>query len=583
MLSKEHRCLVRKGSHSRAVSRDLPYVITAEEIYKKHNELKLGFRDNFICEIPNITNKGLPYTDEELRVIVMYSADGYTKHTSDLLTVSFKKERKIERCKKLLEEANIEYECKQLDNKVTKIKFRFPYAYKNMSCLYGLNKNQLKVICDEVMLWDGNGKQYTSTIKDNVDFVQYAYACNGIRASIDSDNRKEKYKNGKCYRVSITNQKPRVQLAGTPKTPINIVKSKDGFKYCFTTSSGFWVMRRNGHICLTGNCGMLTVKLGHIDINFEELDNTIRLEVPSGMNVFDDIPKDKKEYILNEILNKLKCKNNINIDRAIKSIGTLGGGNHFIEIDQDSEGCKYLIIHTGSRYLGKQVATYYQELAYNKLSNNREKKLEVIEKLTKEGRQKDIENELKKIPNTKISKHLAYVEGEDFNNYINDMKLVQKYAEINRCEIAKAIIDNFIVNNIDFQIESFQTIHNYIDVDNMILRKGAISAQKDEVVLIPLNMRDGCLIGKGKGNSEWNYSAPHGAGRILSRGKAKELITLDEFKDSMKNVWSTSVCESTIDESPMSYKPIEDILDNIGDSIEIIDIIKPIYNFKANN
>lgn len=329
-------------------------------------------------------------------------------------------------------------------------------------------------------------------------------------------------------------------------------------------------------------CGMLTVKLGNINIDFEELDNIIRLEVPSGMSVFDSVLKDKEKYIFDEILSKLKCKNYINVDRAIKSVGTLGGGNHFIEIDQDSEGCKYLIIHTGSRYLGKQVATYYQELAYKKLSNNREKKLEIIEKLTREGRQKDIEKELKKIPNSKISKQLAYVEGEDFNNYINDMKLVQKYAEINRNEIAKVIIDYLITNNTNFEIESFQTIHNYIDTDNMILRKGSISAQKDEKVLIPLNMRDGCIIGKGKGNSEWNYSAPHGAGRILSRGRAKELISLEEFKDSMKNIWSTSVCESTIDESPMSYKPIEDILDNIGDSIEIIDIIKPIYNFKAN-
>lgn len=329
-------------------------------------------------------------------------------------------------------------------------------------------------------------------------------------------------------------------------------------------------------------CGMKTVTLGNIDINFEELDSFIRENIPNGMNVFDTISKEKEYYVCREILNKLRCKNHVNLDRSVKSIGTLGGGNHFIEIDQDSKENKYLIVHTGSRYLGKQVATYYQDLAYKKLSNNREKKLEIIKKLTREGRQKDIEKELKKIPNPKISKQLAYVEGQDFNNYINDMKLVQKYAEINRNEIAKVIIDHLITKNSNFEIESFQTIHNYIDTDNMILRKGSISAQKDEKVLIPLNMRDGCIIGKGKGNSEWNYSAPHGAGRILSRGRAKELISLEEFKDSMKGVWSTSVCESTIDESPMSYKPISDILDNIGDSIEIIDIIKPIYNFKAN-
>lgn len=162
------------------------------------------------------------------------------------------------------------------------------------------------------------------------------------------------------------------------------------------------------------------------------------------------------------------------------------------------------------------------------------------------------------------------------------MKIVQEYAEVNRAEIASTIIEYLYSKDNNCDNKFFQTIHNYIDMDNMILRKGSISAQKDEKVLIPLNMRDGCIIGRGKGNPEWNYSAPHGAGRILSRGKAKELITLDEFQNSMKEVWSTSVCESTIDESPMSYKPIEDILDNIGDSIEIIDIIKPIYNFKSN-
>ncbi|EGT3606814.1 RtcB family protein [Clostridium perfringens] len=329
-------------------------------------------------------------------------------------------------------------------------------------------------------------------------------------------------------------------------------------------------------------CGMITVKLGNINIDFQELDKFIRRKIPNGMNVFDRVSKSKELYIYNKIINKLKCKNHINIDRVIKSVGTLGGGNHFIEIDRDIQGNKYLIIHTGSRYLGKQVATYYQELGYKKLINNRQQKTDLINKLINEGRQKEIQEELKKIPNLKISKQLAYVEGKDFEDYIHDMKIVQEYAEVNRAEIASTIIEYLYSKDNNCDNKFFQTIHNYIDMDNMILRKGSISAQKDEKVLIPLNMRDGCIIGRGKGNPEWNYSAPHGAGRILSRGKAKELITLDEFQNSMKEVWSTSVCESTIDESPMSYKPIEDILDNIGDSIEIIDIIKPIYNFKSN-
>lgn len=329
-------------------------------------------------------------------------------------------------------------------------------------------------------------------------------------------------------------------------------------------------------------CGMITVELGNINIDFKELDDFIRKNIPNGMNVHNQIAKDKEKYINETILNKLKCKNYINLNRVIKSVGTLGGGNHFIEIDQDKEGNKYLIIHTGSRYLGKQVATYYQELAYKKLTDNKSKKKEIIQKLTKEGKQKEIEKELKKVPKIKISKQLAYVEDKDFDNYIHDMKLVQRYAEINRVEIA-LIITKYLQTKYNSGVnEFFQTIHNYIDTDNMILRKGAISAQKGEMVLIPLNMRDGCIIGIGKGNEDWNYSAPHGAGRILSRSKAKEKISLEKFKKSMEGIWSTSVCESTIDESPMSYKPIKEILNNISDTVEIIDIIKPVYNFKSN-
>lgn len=329
-------------------------------------------------------------------------------------------------------------------------------------------------------------------------------------------------------------------------------------------------------------CGMITVELGNINIDFKQLDCFIRKNIPAGMDIFDNISKDKESYIYNNIIDKLKCKNNISINRAIKSIGTLGGGNHFIEIDQDTKGNKYLIIHTGSRYLGKQVATYYQRLGYRKLIDNRQQKTDLINKLKSEGREKEIEEALKKIPNIKISKQLVYVENEDFKDYIHDMKLVQRYAELNRIEIASMIIKYLQTKHNSCGNKFFQTIHNYIDTDNMILRKGAISAQKDEKVLIPLNMRDGCIIGIGKGNEDWNYSAPHGAGRVLSRGKAKEKISLDEFKKSMEGIYSTSVCESTIDESPMSYKPIEDILDNIGESVEVIDIIKPVYNFKNN-
>lgn len=323
-------------------------------------------------------------------------------------------------------------------------------------------------------------------------------------------------------------------------------------------------------------CGIAVVNLGNeFDINLEKLDDFIRNNIPSGHNVHEKEQRFK--------LNRLKCLNDINHGRALKSIGTLGGGNHFIEVDKDNDDNIYIVVHSGSRYLGKQVAEYYQNKGYKELIDVWNKKKAIIEKLKKEGRQKEIQQELKKINIPKINKQLAYVQGKTFNDYLNDMKIVQTYAYVNRMEMLSSIFQDFL--NLDLQCnnEYFQTIHNYIDLDNMILRKGSISAQKGEKVIIPMNMRDGSLICVGKGNSDWNYSAPHGAGRIMSRSKAKENVTLNEFQNSMKGIYTTSVNTSTIDESPMVYKPMEEIISNIKDTVEIKKIIKPIYNFKANN
>jgi len=253
----------------------------------------------------------------------------------------------------------------------------------------------------------------------------------------------------------------------------------------------------------------------------------------------------------------LACKKHVNLERARLSIGTLGGGNHFIEVNEDSNGALYLVVHSGSRHLGKQVAEYYQELAYKELT--------------------DI-NRLKAAIPVKISKQLAYVQGESYYNYLHDMKIVQQYAVYNR----KAIVDE-IINRMGLEIEEqFTTIHNYIDLDSMILRKGAISARKGERVLIPINMRDGSLICIGKGNKDWNYSAPHGAGRLMSRRKAKETISLEEFRKSMEGIYTTTVSRSTLDECALAYKPMDEIINNIQDTVEIVDIIKPLYNFKAS-
>ena len=263
------------------------------------------------------------------------------------------------------------------------------------------------------------------------------------------------------------------------------------------------------------------------------------------------------------------------------------GGNHFIEIDADIEGNKYLIIHSGSRNLGKQVAEHYQKLAIE-IMQGKDKLFEMQEKLIADykakGKRKEIEKAIKELhrkfnPNPLgIPKELCYLTGKYREQYLHDMQICQIFAVKNREEIAKAILNGMGLQSLG----SFETIHNYIEFGSNMVRKGAISAKENEMLLIPINMKDGCIIGIGKGNPEWNYSAPHGAGRIMSRSKAKEMISLDEFKQSMEGIYTTSVNQSTIDESPMVYKPMDEIVENIKDTVDIIKIIKPIYNFKAS-
>jgi len=321
-------------------------------------------------------------------------------------------------------------------------------------------------------------------------------------------------------------------------------------------------------------CGMETIKLKQREIDFERLDNVIYNHIPSGF----DIRKKEHKYTEYIDFDSLACKKHVNLERARLSIGTLGGGNHFIEVNKDNNGALYLVVHSGSRHLGKQVAEYYQELAYKELTDADRMKAEIIKKLKAEGREKEIQTEIQKIRPVKTCKQLAYVHGESYNNYLHDMKIVQQYAVYNR----KAIVDE-IMNRMGLETEErFTTIHNYIDLDSMILRKGAISARNGERVLIPINMRDGSLICIGKGNKDWNYSAPHGAGRLVSRRKAKETISLEEFRKSMEGIYTTTVSRSTLDECALAYKPMDEIISNIQDTVEIVDIIKPVYNFKAS-
>lgn len=324
-------------------------------------------------------------------------------------------------------------------------------------------------------------------------------------------------------------------------------------------------------------CGMETVRLKEKHIEVMQLDKLIYKAIPSGFSI-----REKPHRYSEKIdLAKLFCYDKINSVRAERSIGTLGGGNHFIEADKGSDGAVYIVIHSGSRHLGVEVAKYYQEEAYRRLNKSSQSDVnELIAKMKTEGRQKQLEAEIKKLKSTKrtsVPKELVYAEGELFEQYIHDMKIVQEFAAINR----QAMMDEIIKGMGLHVIEQFTTVHNYIDTDSMILRKGAVSAQKGERLLIPINMRDGSLICKGKGNPDWNFSAPHGAGRLLSRSQAKHSLTVSEFKKQMSGIYTTSVNAGTLDESPMAYKTMEDIVDNIGDTAEILDIIKPIYNFKA--
>ncbi len=326
-------------------------------------------------------------------------------------------------------------------------------------------------------------------------------------------------------------------------------------------------------------CGMYTIDLGKADIDFERLDDAAHF-IPSGMNVWEGR---QERFELSE----LRCYRSLrDTKRLERSLGTLGGGNHFIEVDQAQDGRKYLVIHTGSRNLGKQVADIYQQLAID-LNKGKEtyfrQRDNIIAEYKAAGKRKEIQAALEAISwnkrETDIPEDLCFLYGTYFEDYLHDVEICQRFARRNRERIAGVLLERTGMSGSN----AFHTIHNYIDTKEMILRKGAIAAHEGEKVLIPLNMRDGSVLAAGKGNPEWNYSAPHGAGRLMSRRKAKESLDLQEYKHVMEGIYTTSVNESTLDEAPMAYKSFDDIIDVIKDSVTDIDVIKPIYNFKASD
>ena len=325
-------------------------------------------------------------------------------------------------------------------------------------------------------------------------------------------------------------------------------------------------------------CGMYTVNLGKDEIDLEKLDEAAHF-VPSGMNIWEGR---QEKFDLQELRCYRSLKNTKWLER---SLGTLGGGNHFIEVDKASDGTHYLVIHTGSRNLGKQVADIYQQLAID-LNKGKEtyfqQREEIIRTYKEQGRRKDIQKALEAISwkqrETTMPEDLCYLYGQFFDDYLHDVEICQRFARRNREKIGEVLLARTGMTG----GEAFHTIHNYIDTDEMILRKGAIAAHAGEKVLIPINMRDGSVLAIGKGNPEWNYSAPHGAGRIMSRTKAKNELDMEAYRKSMEGIYTTSVNEKTLDEAPMAYKSLEDIIDVIEESVDIIEIMKPIYNFKAN-
>lgn len=574
MICEEHKVLVWKGFKGRGYKLEDFKTVELIELGNRLDKGYYGVKASF-----NIENgKGLSMTDDEIRLDIMISADGsikYQREGEHQIYLHLKKERKINRAKQLLEKNGIEYKETMGKSGSTHIYFFVDKRFnKNLSKYWRANKRQLKVLSDESLMWDGykGYRQYfSSTDKLNADIVQFAFSSNNVRAGISEVDY-----GSKGWSTSYVVTPTKNNIIGITND-ISIVEPTDKKKYCFTVPSGYFVARRNGKIFITGNCGILTVQIKEKEIEFEKLDQVINKFVPSGNRIHD---QPYSEYGTIDI-ERFKARHVLSKKRTNKSLGTLGGGNHYIEVSTDEDSNLYLTIHTGSRYLGARIANHYQKVAYDNLTKIDSK--DIIKQLKSEGRHKEIQATIeqlqKELPNHNIDKDLAYLEGESLHDYLHDMKLSQRYAQDNRLMIASIIFDNMGWNK--DVVDMFDTAHNYIDVENMILRKGAVSAQEGERLIIPINMRDGSIICVGKGNEDWNYSAPHGAGRVLSRSKARQNLDLREFESQMSDVWTSSVGIETLDEAPDAYKRKEDIVNNIGDTVDIVKHLTPVYNFKA--
>lgn len=564
MLSEEHRMLIWKGFKSKGYNLE---VFSPKEIVEKGDTLNNGYY-GVKCAFEINNGEGINFSDDEIRLDVMIAADGYIKKERDsdnLISIHLKKERKIKRTKEILEANSIPFKEYFYSDGSVDINFYLDKKFnKSLKRYYKASLRQLEILASESLKWDGHEGYrsfFSSTNKETIDVIQFAFSSVNIRAGIYSAEKEKEENWKKQYNVVPTKN----NIIGVTNT-VSKVKTLDGKKYCFTVPSSYFVARRNGKIFITGNCGVLVNELGKVDIDLPFLDNFIRNHIPHGIN------KNPKALVEFDDLNDIRAE--IDIENSLRSIGSLGSGNHFVEVNEDSEGVKYLVIHSGSRHLGLEVAKYYQKIAEEDCNKNVKELL--INTLKRVGRKKDIERKLKEI--VSCNKELSYLNGKAMEDYLHDIEIVQRFASLNREVMAKRILEFLEIK----PVSTFESIHNYIDLERNILRKGAIDASEGKKVIIPINMRDGSIIGLGKGNEDYNFSAPHGAGRLMSRSKAKELISLEDFEESMRDVYSSSVKQSTIDESPFAYKSLEDIVDNVEDSVEILKIVKPIYNFKAD-
>ena len=575
-ISDEHNILFWRGVKGRG------YKVVEQkaiDFVNHHNSLAKGIQGGIKTTF-NLCSKGLNFTEAKIRLIVMISADGCIRENVvadyNKVELHFTKERKIARAKQLLQENNIPFNETMLKDKSTLIIFQISKDIKkDLSIFWTASQTELKILAEESLIWDGHigeHEYYSSTSKENADIIQFAFATNKIRCGLHTILPKNSN-----WKITYNVYKTQNEIVHFPPRKIEKVPSIDGFKYCFTTETGFFIVRRNNKISITGNCGIMAIKFrARCALQLEKIDNIIHT-IPSGRNIHDT-------PICNTLpITLLKCYDALkNVDRITNSLGTLGGGNHFIEFADTAEtNTYYCFIHSGSRNLGVQVCSYYQSLL-NKPPQTEDYK-PLIDLVKSSYNPKAI------APILEIMKGFAAKEehpltlmGENFRKYICDMKMVQNWARNNRELIWEQIKKNY-GGYIEVK-QIFQTVHNYIDTDHRpaILRKGAIAAYEGQLCAIPLNMRDGTLICRGLGNPLWNYSAPHGAGRIMSRTQAREQLTMEQFQQSMCGIYSSTVNKSTLDEAPQAYKPARDIIGAIGDTVDIIEHVQPIYNFKAS-